>query len=337
MNSRPSGYFAAWIIFGVTQFVTSIILLTIICVISNGHKEFLAIQSDKPDAIKNSQNILKTAILSITLSASVTLFFTIFDNNFIVNWDYNMPSITTFVTSVDGIGTLLWTISKFSFYLVFMYHILYLSEINTNNVTNTKLAKIVTLISGILVIIGGSFVVVSDFKSVDAERELYSVERFGDLKFNNYDDKNDELLMDIASSLIFFVDFGYFIFIVYNYYKVIKSSSSSSTTPSTKKIQIEGVKAITLLFICGASLWIMLTTFTLNGPIGGTLIYIDLMVNDISVFLLLSFNNKSYQILCGLCNRCCLRLCGLNAKDYNELNQTEEDEDNDQDVDSNLL
>ena len=62
----------------------------------------------------------------------------------------------------------LWPISKFAFYLVFSYHLLYLSS-SSNNIINTKLLKIVTLISGFIIFLCGLSFPISDVMVVDTQ------------------------------------------------------------------------------------------------------------------------------------------------------------------------
>ena len=96
-----AGYFSARIILGITQFIVSLALLSIIYIVSKGY-----IKTDKKDV--NLQNLFRTIILAITVSSIFSLFMMIFENNFIINWDYDKLGLTTFLTSIDGICAFIW-------------------------------------------------------------------------------------------------------------------------------------------------------------------------------------------------------------------------------------
>ena len=84
--------------------------------------------------------------------------------------------------------------------------------------------------------------------------------------------KNQEIWL---FALIVLIEFGYYTFIAYNYFKSTESLSS------TKKLRIDGVKEVMVLRICCVSLLVLNTLALLNIPIAFSILRVDIIINDI--------------------------------------------------------
>ena len=188
-------------------------------------------------------------LISIFLSFIDSLIFVSFDNNLTFNWIFanieytNMMYINTIRTTADGIAILFYMLSKFTFYIAFSSHIKYLSNKDKNNKIYIKLSKIIAIISGTILIIGGIIYFLTNLMVIkNQENDLFCL-----------------LIRNITTFIVILFDLIYCCFIMYQYYILINYPFSNN-----KEIKHNAIKGIILLFIGSILTLINILTILFN-------------------------------------------------------------------------
>eukprot|EP00483_Globobulimina_turgida_P001967 UN01969 len=218
-------YFVWRVIFGIIHVAIGSVLLSVL------HSVY---KSNKGSATVGSKYFLYTAI-SIFFSLLTGVIGLFFDNNFILNWDYAAAGRA--VTAGDGYVAAFWSISKFTFYVTFFYHIKHLAnkvnESASNNVVsgvNMGLLNGVTVLASIMTVCGSLMFTIGDIIIYNPTDELLFVAGFGDnLQMVSYVDDTsniDNVIRKVGGGICGVADVVYFLFLMQSYFKLSRTTLS---------------------------------------------------------------------------------------------------------------
>eukprot|EP01083_Nonionella_stella_P232014 818859_1 len=252
-------------------------------------------------------------VLSVVCSLCIVCTGMIFGNDLLVHWEYDGEH-QSFVSATDSIGMIFYDIGKIAFYCSFTYHLLNIFDAISTTRKYLTVWMIVACIIWSVLMIGYSVDDVSE-----ARKKEIGITSLHRIYFTMFASHEGAPFAHYIAFGVAIVDMIYFIVLISCYIKQLRKIAMNQNSEDNR----HEVKGVVLLFISCITYWFM--AFCVGS--GSVLLFlaspIDIISDDICLYLMLEPQTEIYQFWCKHCDRCCFR-CIYGSKGYGAISVVDE-------------
>eukprot|EP01083_Nonionella_stella_P003212 9164_1 len=265
---------------------------------------------------KNKQDNPKAfvfAVLSVICSLCWASTVMIFCNDLLFHWKYDGKH-QSFVSMADSIVLIFYVIGKIAFYCSFTFHLLNIFDA----ISTTRKYLIVWTIVACCILFALSIVYLVDDLSEVTLKEIgiTSLHRIYLAMFVGHEGMPLAHYSAFAGGIF---DVIYFIVLIYCYIKQLRKIAMNQNSEDNR----HEVKGVVLLFISCITYWFM--AFCVGS--GSVLLFlaspIDIISDDICLYLMFEPQTEIYQFWCKSCDRCCFGWI-YGSKGYGAISDVDE-------------
>eukprot|EP01083_Nonionella_stella_P178253 629181_1 len=265
---------------------------------------------------KNKQDNPKAfvfAVLSVICSLCWASTVMIFCNDLLVHWEYDGEHLS-FVSAVDSIVVIFYTIGKIGFYCSFTHHLLNLFDA----ISTTRKYLTVLMIVQCIILSGLIACYLMDDLSEAKMKEIgiTSLHRIYLTMFVTHEGAPFAHYIAFGVAI---VDMLYFVVLIYSYIKQLRKIAMNETREDNR----HEVKGVVLLVISCIIFWITLLSVGLGSALSRLVSPIDVLSDVICLYLMFEPQTEIYQFWCKSCDRCCFGWI-YGSKGYGAISDVDE-------------
>eukprot|EP01083_Nonionella_stella_P003213 9166_1 len=298
LNATDESFWVGSFILYIVSFtLATIILFSLLYRSKNKH--------DNPKAFRFA--VLSIICTLICASVQISL-----GNDLLFHWKYDGEHLS-FVSAVDSIVVIFYTIGKIGFYCSFTYHLLNLFDA----ISTTRKYLTVLMIVQCIILSGLIACYLMDDLSEAKMKEIgiTSLHRIYLTMFVTHEGAPFAHYIAFGVAI---VDMLYFVVLIYSYIKQLRKIAMNETREDNR----HEVKGVVLLFISCIIFWIVLC-FIGSGSSLAHLDTLDIISDDVCLYLMFEPQTEIYQFWCKSCDRCCFGWI-YGSKGYGAISDVDE-------------
>eukprot|EP01083_Nonionella_stella_P003210 9157_1 len=249
-------------------------------------------------------------VLSVVCSLCIVCTGMIFGNDLLVHWEYDGEH-QSFVSATDSIGMIFYDIGKIAFYCSFTFHLLNIFDA----ISTTRKYLIVWTIVACCILFALSIVYLVDDLSEVTLKEIgiTSLHRIYLAMFVGHEGMPLAHYSAFAGGIF---DVIYFIVLIYCYIKQLRKIASNEDNRHE-------VKGVVLLFMSCIAYWFTAFCIGSGSALSWVAVPIDIISDDICLYLMFEPQTEIYQFWCKSCDRCCFGWI-YGSKGYGAISDVDE-------------
>lgn len=275
---------------------------------------------EQQSIISNIENDSKPALFCAAVSLAFSLIyyscFILLVNNFIIPWEFTMLDFH-FADISSAIMNLTWVLGKMFFYAGFTFHVM---QIFTSRSRKTrKFLRCWMYTACVCLFILNILFIVSDAVELGNGLDKIGVLiDYDNIKIAMFASHASAHVARIAILSILALDMLYMAVLLFIYVRQSYSDKFSA------------VKGFILMIFACITLWAVCIAVYRISANRWWLYSVDVLTDDISLFLMFGFNHRFYIQMCGCCHRSASKMCfgglGLGYVAYNVTEEEKSDE-----------
>eukprot|EP01084_Bolivina_argentea_P305600 527945_1 len=252
-----------------------------------------------------NRNSAYFAFASVTFSIITYLSCILLCNDVIIPWDYKNKHLQFAIIS-ESINICAYSFGKISFYFGFSYHVIHVYTDENGNKIRLFL-KIWMTVFGLIAVVCCIAYIIDD--AVEYSEKETGITTDGNIYITMYLSHEGALLSKMLMFVMMIVDSTYFCVLIFLYLKKLKKE---------KTFVDIAIKGVVLMVSASIVYWIFLIIMFIQSPLKWIFYPIDIITDDIALFLMFSFNKRLYHKVCFIvCHRCCAKI--VYGKSYQQL------------------
>eukprot|EP01083_Nonionella_stella_P149482 474918_1 len=258
-----------------------------------------------------SRGAFNFAVVSVICSIFAYMTAIFLGNDLLIHWKFDGEH-QAFVSLSDSFFMIFYTLSKITFYCSFTYHVLKIFDTNS---TTRKYLKVWMVIGCFLLFCGMTAFLIAD-TSQDKLGEI-GVSSLHHIYVTMFAGHPGAIYAHYCAIFSAVIDMIYFIVLIYCYIKQLRRIAMNENREDNRP----GVRGIVLLLMTCVFFWIVCVC-TASGSSLAWLAPIDVISDDICLFLMFEAQIQTYQALCSSCDRCCFK-CIYGSKGYGAISDVD--------------
>eukprot|EP01083_Nonionella_stella_P232015 818861_1 len=251
-------------------------------------------------------------VLSVVCSLCIVCTGMIFGNDLLVHWEYDGEH-QSFVSATDSIGMIFYDIGKIAFYCSFTYHLLNIFDA----MSTTRKYLTVWMIVACIILSGLAIAFLVDDVSEAKTKEI-GVTSLHQIYLTMFVSHEGAQFAHYCAYGAAVVDMIYFIVLIHCYIKQLRKIAMNETREDNR----HEVKGVVLLVISCIIFWIVLC-FIGSGSSLAHLDTLDIISDDVCLYLMFEPQTEIYQFWCKSCDRCCFGWI-YGSKGYGAISDVDE-------------